>query len=160
MKGMNYYYRTADRDGKSIFDRIDEQGQEKIRRDDETFLKMMAEQEWTVRDVPETFQHLGERKRREMQKVARKASAPIKKGDLGRRPTVPSKGPDTITARRAATALSNPTIKPKSLPGKPLTAKPRPALLSRKPVTIAKQNTAGLVRHSGSVVASKSTIDY
>lgn len=152
MRGMHRtYHCEVDENGRTKLDRkYDEEYAKSAKATDEQIMKMM-EEEWTVGDVPETFRHL-------RKKVAPRPSvAPAKKT-----PTITSKGPATITSRRAASALSvapRPAIAPSKV-ARPV-AKPAIAFLgrSRQPAAPSASNPSEINRGAATAV-SRSTIGY
>jgi hypothetical protein len=119
------------------------------RETDERVLKML-EEEWTVGDVPETFQHLNKKQPKTME--------PAKK--IGTVPQLSGKAPGTIASRKAASALS---VAPKSAAVPPKTSKPptKPmtSFLSRsKPAAPLPIDRS--IRHNTATAASKSTLGY
>jgi hypothetical protein len=157
MRGIyKVYSEDIDENGVSTRDREEEESyQRSSKKADELILAMM-EEEWTVGDVPETFRHL-------RKKQAQPQESKGKTGDgLVKKPTaIPSKGPATITSRRAASALS---AAPKSTSVAPKAAQPvtKPYFLSRAKPTPGPINpsNASTMRHSAAVAASRSTIGY
>ena len=97
MRGIyQKYHNPVDENGLTRMDREHEAAYQKsIKEADEQVMKMM-EEEWTIGDVPETFRHLKTKQPvlKDMKPIQMKA-APLL-----------SKGPATITSRRAASALS------------------------------------------------------
>jgi len=154
MRGIyNTYYRDVDENGVSRLEREQEEAYQKsIKLTDEAMLKMM-EEEWTIGDVPETFRHLRNKKPAPLQDKSNVVEQPKKK------PAVASKGPATITSRRAVSALS---VAPKSAPLQPKTSKPapKPSFLSRPKPQPAMPSNASTIRHATAIAASKSTIGY
>lgn len=152
MRGLyDTYYNQVDENGMTKIEREYAEGYKKAARDtDERILKML-EEEWTVGDVPETFQHLNKKQPRAME--------PAKK--IGSVPQLPSKVPGTIASRKAASALS---VAPNSAAVPPKTSKPptKPvtSFLSRsKPVASLPVNMS-TTRHSTAMAASRSTLGY
>jgi hypothetical protein len=140
---------------------VDENGRSKVEKDneerymrsakaaDQQVLKMM-EEEWTVGDVPETFRHL-------RKKPGPKSIIPAKKNT-----NIRSKGPTTLTSRRAASALS---VAPKSTIAPPKTSKPvsKPAMsfLGRsKQIPVFTPAHTSEMSHGAAAAASRSTIGY
>lgn len=151
MRGIHRrYHCNVDENGRSKVERDNEEGyMRSAKAADEQILKMM-EEEWTVGDVPETFRHL-------QKKAGPRSIVPAKKTT-----SIPSKGPTTLTSRRAASALS---VAPKSTIASPKTSKPvsKPAMsfLGRSrqiPVFIPADISE--LSHGAAAVASKSTIGY
>jgi hypothetical protein len=145
------YHCEVDENGLTRLEREYEEGYKKSAKEtDEKVLKMM-EEEWAVGDVPETFRHL-------RKKLEPKPMAPVKKST-----TIPTKGPATITSRKAASALSVP---PKSSIAPPTTSKPIPkpttSLLGgrSKPAAVPVPSDRSTMRNSAASVTSKSTIGY
>lgn len=152
MRGMHQaYHCEVDEEGRTELDRrYEEEYQRSAKATDEQILKMM-EEEWTVGDVPETFQHL------------KKKMAPNTSGALTKKtPPVVSMGPATITSRRAASALSVP---PKLLVAPSKASKPaaKPAIpfigRSRQAVSLLPSKVSEMGRGAANI-ASKSTIGY
>lgn len=150
MRGMyNTYHNPVDSNGLTRMEREYEESYKKSAQElDERVLKMM-EEEWTVADVPETFQNLKKKQPKTMEPAKKITSVP----------QLPGKGPGTITARKAASALSvvpkAPAVAPKL--SKP-PAKPVSSFLSRsKP--IPPPSNASTMRHAAAA-ASRSTLGY
>jgi hypothetical protein len=152
MRGFyNTYHNQVDENGLTKADREQAEGYQKSAKEcDERILKML-EEEWTVGDVPETFQHLNKKQSKPME--------PAKK--IGAVPPLPNKGPGTITSRKAASALS---VAPKSAAVPPKTSKPptKPitSFLSRPKPTPAALAVKSTARHHAAVAVSRSTIGY
>lgn len=150
MRGIyNTYYHAVDEEGFTPMDRKYQEDAKKAAKEcDERVMRMM-EEEWTVGDVPETFQNL---KKKE---AGPQSLLPPKKATA-----IPTKGPATIASRKAASALSvipNSTTAPHK-PSK-LIPKPTTSFLSRaKPApALAPMST---MRHNAVAAASRSTIGY
>lgn len=150
MRGMyNTYHNPVDANGLTRMERDYEESYKKSAREtDERVLKMM-EEEWTVGDVPETFQNL--------KKKQPKAMEPAKK--ITSVPKLPGKGPGTITARRAASALSSapkaPAVAPK------LSKPPTKPVSSFTPFARSKPAPLPSTSHAATAAAaSRSTLGY
>ena len=146
MRGIfQTYYNPVDEIGLTRQDQEHEAAYQKAAKEaDETIMKMM-EEDWTVGDVPETFQQ--SKKKQPVLKDAKPVENKL--GPLS------SKGPATIASRKAATALS---VAPKSTVVPPKISKPKSAtsFLSRpKPAPPAPTNSSVV-----GAAASKSTIGY
>ncbi|CZS94048.1 uncharacterized protein RAG0_04079 [Rhynchosporium agropyri] len=176
MRGINKAYRQQiDENGLSRVEREAEEAyQRSAKQTDEQILKMMDE-DWTVGDVPETFRHL--RNKKPGLSILQDTSAsnkPLKSqanrvalSDTKKAPVL-SKGPGTLTSRKAASALSTsskPTVAPlQPKPAKPQTGFSKPSFLSRtKPVQNSAPSVpsnASIMRAAAANAASRSTIGY
>jgi hypothetical protein len=155
MRGIyNKYYNDLDENGMSRQDRENEEAYQKSAAKADEQIRKMMEEDWTVGDVPETFRHL--RKKQSQPKGKPDATSQLKKI-----PALPNRGPATIAARNAASALS---VVPKSAPEPPKATKstPKPSFLSRaKPTpTPTIPSNASTMRHAAATAASRSTIGY
>lgn len=152
MRGVfNTYHNQVDENGLTKMDREHEEAYKKSAKDcDERVLKML-EEEWTVGDVPETFQNLNKKQPKSME--------PTKK--IGPVPSLSGWGPGTIISRKAASALS---VSSKSAAVPPKTSKPptKPitSFLSRSQPTTAPLSDRSTGRHNVAVAASRSTVGY
>ena len=143
------YHCEVDDDGQTKLERkYEEEYQRLAKAADEQILKMM-EEEWTVGDVPETFRHL-----RKM--TPKLGVAPAKKTTA-----IMSKGPATITSRRAVSALSVPprqSIVPPEVSKS--VAKPSIPFIGRSRQAAPLPSNASEMGHGAAAVASKNTIGY
>ena len=150
MRGISLRYNQIDENGMSKMDRKYAEGYNKSAREtDERVLKML-EEEWTVGDVPETFQHLKKKQPKTMDRAK----------NIGTIPQLSGKPPGTITSRKAASALS---VAPKSAAVPPKTSrpptKPMTSFLSRsKPTTQLPIDCS--IRHNAATATSRSTLGY
>lgn len=148
MRGIfNTYHNEVDDNGLTKMDRDYQAGYEKSAREGDAKVMKMMEEDWTVGDVPETFQHL--KKKASIQKPL-----PATKKNT----TVPGRPVGTIASRKAVSALS---VAPKASAAPPkISTIPKPtSFLSRSKPTPAPINQSTM-RYSGAVAASKSTIGY
>lgn len=152
MRGIyDTYHNQIDENGLTKMEREHAEGYKKSAREtDEKVLKML-EEEWTVGDVPETFQNLNKKQPRTME--------PAKK--IGKVPQLTSRAPGTIASKKAASALS---VAPKSAAVPPKTSrpatKPITSLLSRsKPIAPPPVDRSS-TRHTTAAAASRSTLGY
>jgi hypothetical protein len=147
-------YIQADSNGVSKRERqLEESLAKALKETDEKILKAVEEDEFTIGDLPE----LSMGKKRQENKPAKPAEQQIRKvgGEY-------SRGPGTITSRRAASALA---IAPKLAPApvkasKPFTAPYNPSFLVRSKKTPLPTNAASTMYHNAVVATSKSTIGY
>jgi len=149
MRGIyNTYHNEIDDNGRTRMDREYEESYRKSAKECDARVMKMMEEDWTVGDVPETFRHL----KKKLQ-VA-KDPVPIKNTTM-----VPTKGPATITSRKAAFALS---VIPKSTPAPPKTSKPipKPASFLTRARPAPVQQPTSTIRHNAAAAASRSTIGY
>ncbi|KAI9648761.1 hypothetical protein NHQ30_003401 [Ciborinia camelliae] len=149
------YYNTNDKSGKSKLERdLEKSSIERAKKTDEQILASL-EEDWTVGDVPETFRNVKKKAN------AQQAKTTVLK-DQKPKATSQSKGPATISSRRAASALS--TL-PRSVvePSKrPSTAIPRPAssFLTRRKTPTFAPITNNTMRATAAAATSRSTIGY
>lgn len=124
-----------------------------LKAGDERILRAVEEDDWSVADVPETFQHLRKKGQEGLRNT--KAPEPAKKFTAKG-----NKGPATLALRNAATALSV-VPKPAAAPFMMNKPKPKPAtsFLARGKKEIAPPPTSTM-RHTAATAASKSTIGY
>lgn len=151
MKGTHqtYYRNMEDNRRVKLGKRDEDDYMTSAKAGDAKIMKMM-EEEWTVGDVPETFRHL-------RKKVVPKPSVvPTRKTT-----SIPSKGPATITSRRAASALST-SAKPTIAPFKASKPAPKPAMpfLGRRPTPTMQLSNVSEMGHHAAAATSRSTIGY
>lgn len=154
------YYNPVDANGLSRKDKqFEEELARSMRATDEKIRKAVEDDPCIVRDVPETYPTISKKK---VSGDRRPASALQPK----RTAAPSSKGPATITSRRAASALAlapRPTTSSARASARtpshlPLTKKPAPFLRSRKaPAPTAAPST---MRVASAAAASRSTIGY
>jgi hypothetical protein len=150
MRGIhNTYYNEIDDNGLTRMDREYEESYKKSAREcDERIMKMM-EEDWTVGDIPETFNL--KKKNAQLKVLMDKNTTTT---------TIPTKGPATIISRKAASALS---VIPKSTaaPPKPSNPIPKPTtsfLTRAKPAS--RLPPPSTMRHNAAAAASRSTLGY
>lgn len=152
MRGYHeLYFNPVDENGISRIDKKEQAELAKAQKEgDEAVLKAMEDLEWTVRDVPETFEPYRQKQIAEQ----------LKKSEL-----LSKKGPSTVLARRAASALSS-HVKPAPM----ATSGTKPALTvpkTRTPTTFLSRekkvplpSNPSAMRHTAAAAASRSTIGY
>jgi hypothetical protein len=159
MRGwQNYYLNPVDENGVSLKEKQFEAECAKAHKDaEEKILKQMEEMEWTIGDVPEIFNTLDIRDGNDQGKDT--VNKKVLKDSIP-----PSKGPATITSRKAASALS-------VAPNAPLTAAktannaiaPKRAtsfLVGGKKTEAPALLNPSVMRHTAASAASRSTIGY
>jgi hypothetical protein len=156
MRGwQNYYLNPVDENGVSLKEKEFEAGLTKaLQETDDSGRSAVDDEEWTIGDVPETFEY--KRKREIETKQKAKANQPM------RSPTISNKGPGTITSRNAASILS---AVPKAAPVAAKTiktaSKAKTSFLARDKKSMAPPpaNPSDM-RHTAASAASRSTIGY
>jgi len=159
MRGwQNYYLNPVDENGVSLKEKQFEAECAKAHKDaEEKILKQMEEMEWAVGDVPETFNNLhikdGNNQGEDIvNKKVNKSSVP------------PSKGPATITSRKAASALSVAQKAPLAAAkttNNALAPKTATSFLVRgKKTAVTAPINPSAMRHTAAAAASRSTIGY
>lgn len=150
------YYNPVDANGVSKREReFEEELAKSLKATDEKILKAVEEDPCVVHDVPETFPKV-QRKKPTEERRAVSAQLPPKPSAL------PTRGPATLTSRRAASALalaSNPsTTSAKPSRPLPLAKKSMPFLLrgSNPPPAIQPST----MRNASASAASRSTMGY
>ncbi|KFY30022.1 hypothetical protein V494_08314 [Pseudogymnoascus sp. VKM F-4513 (FW-928)] len=150
------YYNPVDANGVSKREReFEEELARSLKATDEKILKAVEEDPCVVHDVPETFPKVRGKKPVEDRRAVSTQLPP--------KPTaMSSRGPGTLTSRRAASALAMApkptTTSSKSSRPLPLTKKPAPFLLrgSNPPPAIQPST----MRNASAVAASRSTMGY
>ncbi|KAG9241443.1 hypothetical protein BJ878DRAFT_228297 [Calycina marina] len=152
MRGIYRTYHVAvDSNGLTAMDRKYEENRELSQKELERQVREMMKEEWTVGDVPETFQNI----KKKLQKPATEPTV------LKPRAASQPKAVGTIASRNAASALSvtsNVAPVPKRVVPKP-TSSFQPPFLSRVKPTPAPANPSTM-RHTAAAAASRSTIGY
>ncbi len=160
MRGIwENYHVKVDENGVNQMEREYEKAYQKSAAKADEQIRKMMEEDWTVGDVPETFRHLRKKPSAPKQEVLR--PRPTNTSHSKKLPSIPDKGPATITSRKAVSALSNfPKAAP--IPLKASRLAPKPSFLSRsKPApkrTVPSH--ASTMRHTAAEAVSRSTIGY
>jgi hypothetical protein len=153
------YYNPIGPDGLSKKEReFEEELQRHMKETDEKIMKAVEEDPCIVHDVPETYPTIRKRPATAHQRAV---SVQISKTASA----LPTKGPATITSRRAASALA---LAAKASASSirttvqvPLTKKPTSFLRSKKETaTTSTTPTPSTMRHASAAAASRSTIGY
>jgi hypothetical protein len=159
MRGwQSHYLNPVDENGVSLKEKQFEAECARAYKDaEEKILKQMEEMEWTIGDVPETFNNLhikdGNDQGKDMvNKKVNKSSVP------------PSKGPATITSRKAASALSVtqkvPLAAAKATNNALAPKKATSFLVRGKKTAAPAPINPSAMRHTAATAASRSTIGY
>lgn len=155
MRGyQELYFNPVDENGVSRIEKKEQAELAKAQKEgDEAVMKAMEDIEWTVRDVPETFEPYRRKQIAEQ----------LKKSEL-----LSKKGPPTVLARRAASALSShpkpaqttttTTTASKSALNVPKVRAPTTFLSREKKAPLPSNPSA--MSHTAATVASRSTIGY
>ncbi|OBT45310.1 hypothetical protein VE00_03635 [Pseudogymnoascus sp. WSF 3629] len=151
------YYNPVDANGVSKREReFEEELARSLKATDEKILKAVEEDPCVVHDVPETFPRVQRNKPTEERRVV-SAQLPPKASAL------PSRGPATLTSRRAASALA---LAPK--PTTTSTKPSRPLPLTKKPASFLLRGSnptppaiqPSTMRNASASAASRSTMGY